>query len=232
MIQASVWDKELRRKLQSLVGPARQRVYRRAMHRVGGPFAKKLEAAWRGAKRRRGSTSSKIAAAQAVKLRVFQRTSATRGDAIMEIGTEYKRGGKAKVWHILERGFRHYRKSGAYASKPSLYGAAASMRSHMAAAMKSAPKGKSRQARQARQAYKAAAAQEWIAANGAAAAELQASRRARAKVVAKARRQSSSRIPGRRISEAVTNTNRRDLSSQLAAELLRAYGLELKGGTA
>ncbi len=232
MIQASVWDKDLRRRLQELQGPAKQRVYRRAFNRVGKPLADKLRAAWAAAKHRRGSTTKKIAAAQMVKIRVFSRTSKTRGDAWMAIGTEYRKGGKAKIWHILERGFRHYSKSKAYGSKPSLYGAAASMRAHMAQSMKSAPKGKSRQAQQARQAYKQAAAQEWAASNGAAAAELAQVRQARSAAVKKARRQGGTRIKGWMVSDGVARANVGDLSSQLAKELLRGLDREIKGGKA
>jgi hypothetical protein len=232
VIQASLWDKELRRKLQALQGQAKQRVYRRAFNRVGKPVAQKLQAAWNGAKRRRGSSTKQIAKAQEVKIRVFTRTSKTRGDAWMEIGTEYKRGGKAKIWHILERGFRHYSKSKAYGSKPSLYRAAASMRAHMAQAMKAAPKGKSRQARSARQAYKQAAAQEWASSNGAAAAELTAVRQKRATAVKAARRQGGSRIKGWLVSDNVARANVGNLSNDLARELLRGLALELKGGKA
>lgn len=231
MIQASVWDKDLRRKLQALTGPAKQRVYRRAFNRVGKPVAQRLQAAWKGAKHRRGSTTAKIAAAQEVKIRIFQRTSKTRGDAWMAIGTEYKRGGKAKVWHILERGFRHYRKLAAYASKPSLYGAQAGLRDHMAAAMKSAPKGKSRQAIQARRRYKAAAAREWAAANGAAAAEIATMKQKRRNAIQRAK-SGATRIKGWLVSDAVARSTAGRLPTELAKELLRALQLELKGRAA
>lgn len=230
MIQASVWDKDLRRKLQSLAGQAKQRVFRRAMHRVGRPAADKLEAAWKAAKRRRGRTTTKIAQAQKVSVRVFQRTSATRGDAVMEIGTKYAKG-KSKVWHILERGFKHYRKSAAYASKPSLYGAKAAMRDHMKQAMKLAPKGRGAAARSARHAYKAAAAREWVAGNGAVAAELDAMKKKRRTAI-RASSRGATRIKGWFVSSAVADRHGKGMATDLAKELLRAYEIELKGGTA
>lgn len=227
MISAAVFDRDLRRKLLSLAGAAKQRVFRRAMHRIGRPVANKLEGAWKAAKRRSGSTSGKIADAQEVQVRVFQRTSATRGDAMMEIGTKYRKG-KSKVWHILERGFRHYRRSGAYASSKSEAGAKLAFKSHMNKAMKYAPKGRGAAARSAKQAYKAAAAKEWAASNGSVAAELSAMKKKR-RSAARSAMLRASRIKGRFISAAVAERYGKGITVDLARELLRAYKQELTG---
>lgn len=113
MIRAAFQDLQVRAKLLAMSQVARERVYRRVMARNAKPVVNQLLQAWKGAKRRKGEVSGDIAWAQEHRLR-FKRRGKQAGLAILEIGTNYKHGGGAKLWHILERGHRHYSKNATY----------------------------------------------------------------------------------------------------------------------
>jgi hypothetical protein len=113
VIRAAFEDLQVRAKLLAMSQVARERVYRRVMRRNAKPVVNQLLQAWKGAKRRKGEVSGDIAWAQESRLK-FKRRGKQAGLAILEIGTNYKHGGGAKLWHILERGHRHYSKNATY----------------------------------------------------------------------------------------------------------------------
>lgn len=113
MIRAAFEDLQVRAKLLAMSQVARERVYRRVMRRNAKPVVNQLLQAWKGAKRRQGEITGDIAWAQESRLK-FKRRGKQAGLAILEIGTNYKHGGGAKLWHILERGHRHYSKNATY----------------------------------------------------------------------------------------------------------------------
>ncbi len=113
MIRAVFEDLQVRAKLLAMSQVARERVYRRVLRRNAKPVVTQLLQAWKGAKRRQGEITGDIAWAQESRLK-FKRRGKQAGLAILEIGTNYKHGGGAKLWHILERGHRHYSKNATY----------------------------------------------------------------------------------------------------------------------
>ena len=113
MIRAVFENAEVKARLLAMSQVARERVYRRVMRRNAKPVVNQLTQAWKGARRRQGEITGDIAWAQESRLK-FKRRGKAAGMATLEIGTNYKHGGGAKLWHILERGFRHYGKSKTY----------------------------------------------------------------------------------------------------------------------
>jgi len=113
VIRAVFENAEVKARLLAMSQVAREKVYRRVMRRNAKPVVNQLTQAWKGAKRRQGEITGDIAWAQESRLR-FKRRGKAAGMATLEIGTNYKHGGGAKLWHILERGFRHYGKSKTY----------------------------------------------------------------------------------------------------------------------
>ncbi len=113
MIRAVFENAEVKARLLAMSQVARERVYRRVMRRNAKPVVNQLTQAWKGARRRQGEITGDIAWAQESRLR-FKRRGKAAGMATLEIGTNYKHGGGAKLWHIIERGFRHYGKSKTY----------------------------------------------------------------------------------------------------------------------
>ena len=113
MIRAVFENAEVKARLLAMSQVARERVYRKVMRRNAKPVVNQLTQAWKGARRRQGEITGDIAWAQESRLR-FKRRGKAAGMATLEIGTNYKHGGGAKLWHIIERGFRHYGKSKTY----------------------------------------------------------------------------------------------------------------------
>jgi hypothetical protein len=98
--------------LKAMNPAQRQSAFRAAMRKVARPVVADLKKAWRNARRRKGRVSRDIARAQDARVRYFSRRSRSRGlpsGAVMvQVGTDYRKGGGAKLWHLLERGHRHY----------------------------------------------------------------------------------------------------------------------------
>ena len=115
MIKASLHAIEVKAKLLAMSDQARRKAFRKVLRQAARPVATELQRAWAKAKRRGGLVTGEIADAQEVKIRVWKK-GARRGAVTMQIGTNYKRGGYANIWHILENGFKHYSKSKAYAA--------------------------------------------------------------------------------------------------------------------
>jgi len=113
VIRAVFENAEVKARLLAMSQVARERVYRKVMRRNAKPVVNQLTQAWKGARRRQGEITGDIAWAQESRLK-FKRRGKAAGMATLEIGTNYKHGGGAKLWHIIERGFRHYGKSKTY----------------------------------------------------------------------------------------------------------------------
>lgn len=107
MIRAAVNLKVVDGYLSRLKLAKRQQLYLQAARAAAGPVRNELRKAWRAAKRRRSRVVRKIAAAQEIRVYRGQR-GAQRGAASVAVGTNYKRGGSVKIWHLIERGFQHY----------------------------------------------------------------------------------------------------------------------------
>jgi len=113
----SLNDHVLRNWLVSLKREERDRILSQAARKALNPVRNELRRAWRGAKRRRGTVTRKIAQYQEIRWRVPQR-GAGKGYAYAEVGTNYARGGMAKLWHILEHGAAHYGSHRTYRPDP------------------------------------------------------------------------------------------------------------------
>jgi hypothetical protein len=113
VIRAVFENAEVKARLLAMSQVARNRVYRRVLRRNAKPVVNQLMQAWKGARRRSGEITGDIAWAQESRLK-FKLRGKGAGMATLEIGTNYKHGGGAKLWHILERGFRHYGKNKTY----------------------------------------------------------------------------------------------------------------------
>lgn len=109
MIKAVLHAAEVKARLLAMSEAARRNVYKRALRKAAKPVVKELRAAWRGARRRSGKVTGEISMAQAATIDMKR-----NGVAVLRIGTNYKRGGGAKLWHILENGFVHYGKNATY----------------------------------------------------------------------------------------------------------------------
>ena len=107
MITARLNPAEVTKRLNAMGAKVRNTTYRRVLRKAGAPVAAELQRAWSGARRRGGLVSGEIADAQEVRIKVSSRGK-NAGRATLEIGANYRRGGYAKLWHILENGFRHY----------------------------------------------------------------------------------------------------------------------------
>lgn len=107
MITAKVNLKVLNGYIERLTIAGRAKVYAQAARDAANPVRNELRRAWRKAKQRNGKVTKKIAAAQEIRVFVGQR-GGRKGVATVSVGTNYKRGGAVKLWHILERGFQHY----------------------------------------------------------------------------------------------------------------------------
>lgn len=107
MITAKVDLKVFNGYIERLTIAGRAKVYAQAARDAANPVRNELRRAWRKAKQRSGKVTRKIAAAQEIRVFVGQR-GGRKGIATVMVGTNYKRGGAVKLWHILERGFQHY----------------------------------------------------------------------------------------------------------------------------
>jgi hypothetical protein len=112
MIKASLYALEVKAKLLAMSDQARNKAFRKVLRQAARPVATELQRGWARAKRRGGLVTGEIADAQESRIRFRKRT----GQATLEIGTNYKRGGYAKIWHILENGFKHYGNSSTYST--------------------------------------------------------------------------------------------------------------------
>ena len=112
MIKASLHALEVKAKLLAMSDQARRKAFRKVLRQAARPVATELQRAWAKAKRRGGLVTGEIADAQESRIKFRKRT----GQATLEIGTNYKRGGYAKIWHILENGFKHYGNSSTYST--------------------------------------------------------------------------------------------------------------------
>jgi len=112
MIKASLHALEVKAKLLAMSDQARNKAFRKVLRQAARPVATELQRGWARAKRRGGLVTGEIADAQESRIRFRKRT----GQATLEIGTNYKRGGYAKIWHILENGFKHYGNSSTYST--------------------------------------------------------------------------------------------------------------------
>lgn len=102
-----IYSKDIRRAMKKLDEEMRKKRLRRAAHRALAPTMERLRDAWvRHPRGRGGSLGDAIADAQVKRIKV------TETGISVKVGTNYKRGGKAKLWHIAERGFTHYGKAG------------------------------------------------------------------------------------------------------------------------
>lgn len=107
MIMATVNQDVLNQYFKRLNKAKQADLYRQAARAAANPVRNELRRAWRATKRRSGAVTKKIAAAQEIRVYKAKR-GANAGTTTISVGTNYKRGGSVKLWHILERGFQHY----------------------------------------------------------------------------------------------------------------------------
>lgn len=117
MIKAVINAKEVRARLADMSKRTRENTFKRVLRAAAKPVVQDLKTGWRGARRRKGKVTREIANAQQAMIRVWKKGD-RKGTATLQIGTNYKRGGFAKVWHILENGFKHYGKNAVYRAEP------------------------------------------------------------------------------------------------------------------
>lgn len=117
MIKALLNSQRVKQRLRDMSERSRANVFRRVLRQAAKPVVSELKTGWRGAKRRRGKVTRVVAAAQQATVIVWKKGD-RKGTATLQIGTNYRRGSYAKVWHILENGFRHYGKNATYRPAP------------------------------------------------------------------------------------------------------------------
>lgn len=117
MIKAFINAQRVKQRLRDMSERSRTRVFRRVLREAAKPVVGELKTAWRGAKRRRGKVTREIATSQQARVRVWKKGD-RKGTATLQIGANYSRGGFARLWHILENGFRHYGKNAVYRAAP------------------------------------------------------------------------------------------------------------------
>ena len=213
MIKAYINAIEVKAKLLAMSDKARNRTYQRVLRRAASPVVKDLQRAWAKAKRRSGLVTGEIADAQEVKIRVWKK-GARKGAVTMQIGTNYKRGGYANIWHILENGFKHYSKSKAYAA----FGQLSALKRKQTNFLKSSVEGLKGPER--RQAWNRAQG-EYMRRNPQDMRDMQAMSREKAQNVERARKSGGKMIRGWKVSRPIAQ---RHVSSvaQRAQELLVA----------
>jgi hypothetical protein len=109
MIKAVLNAAEVKARLLAMSEKSRKNTFKRAMRKVAKPVVLELRKAWTGARRRQGKVTGEIARAQRATVDMKK-----DGVGLLKIGTDYKVGGYAKIWHILENGFKHYGKNATY----------------------------------------------------------------------------------------------------------------------
>lgn len=102
MIKAVLNAAEVKARLVAMGERSRRNTFKRVMRKVAKPVVQELRKNWKAARRRRGKVTGDIARAQ--RATVDMRKNAV---GVLKIGADYRRGGNAKLWHILENGFTH-----------------------------------------------------------------------------------------------------------------------------
>ena len=228
MIRAAFNTIEVRGRLLAMSERARGNAYKRAIRKAAAPVVAELKSAWASARRRRGSVTGEIAAAQRYSVNIRTRGK-NAGMAVMKIGTDYRRGGKAKVWHIIENGFRHYGGHSVYASGGA---AVREAKAHRAKFFADAV-GDTRTLRRTKagrdeikQRYRAIR-REWVSRHGDKEAMLNADWRRKTSNLSDARgRGARTAVAGRRVSRKVVESVVGDIAAQvteyLAADVMQA----------
>lgn len=109
MIRAVFNAAEVKARLLAMGQKSRRNTFKRVMRKVAKPVVQELRKAWTGARRRQGKVTGMIARAQRASVNMKK-----DGVGVLKIGADYKVGGPAKLWHILENGFKHYGKNATY----------------------------------------------------------------------------------------------------------------------
>ena len=110
MIRAVIHTEDIKRRIRAMDDRTRKNAFRRILRTAAKPTVNQLRSAWKAARRRRGKVTGAIAASQQARITYHPRKKM----AVLQVGTNYKRGGASKLWHILEGGFRHYSRSATY----------------------------------------------------------------------------------------------------------------------
>lgn len=224
MSDKRVNTKEVERRLNAMAAKMRAATFRKVLRKASEPVVGDLRNAWAGAKRRRGLVSGDIADAQGIKITCKSRGK-NAGAATLEIGADYRKRGYAKLWHILENGFKHYGGNSAYstlgAQANNLKRRRSEFRKAALASMGQITKGKAGKA-QAR----AAVRQAWARHAPGADAAISAAHEAKKQTTAKARSGKSSAIAGRKISRPIALKHVSDLAdaarTMLAEQVMQA----------
>lgn len=117
MIKAFLNSQRVKQRLREMSERSRANVFRRVLRQAAKPVVSELKTGWRGAKRRRGKVTRQIATAQQATVIVWKKGD-RKGTATLQIGANYRRGGFARLWHILENGFKHYGNNAVYRAAP------------------------------------------------------------------------------------------------------------------
>lgn len=216
MITARINPAEVTKRLNAMQAKVRAATYRRVLKKAGAPVATELQRAWAGARRRGGLVSGEIADAQELKIKVASRGK-NAGKATLEIGANYRRGGYAKLWHILENGFRHYGGNATYSTLGGtinrLKRQKSQFRKDAIASVGGMPKDKAGKNR-----VRMAVRQAWERHAPGADAAIASAQRGREQRRAEARSGRSRLIPGRRISRPIASKRVDDVA--IAAQQL------------
>lgn len=215
-------NKALQQKLNSMDQRARTAAYKNAVRKASRPGAEALQRAWAAAKRRTGLVTGDIADAQDVRI-----TATKSGGVTAQIGTNYRRGGYAKLWHIIENGFKHFGGSGAYTTLGGSINKLKRQRQQFfkaaRAEIKEKPAGK-----QAKRQMNSRIAAAWRERAPNADSEIGAAVAMKSNRTSKARKGKSKRIPGRfisrRVAEEIVDNLATDCRNALMAYINKGKG--------
>ena len=227
MISAALNSVEVKARLAAMSARTRRNALKRAARKAAKPVVDELRSAWRGAARRDGKVSSAISAAQ----RYSVSSSSKRSTVTVRIGTDYGKGNQAKLWHILENGFKHYGRNATYTASPAAVRQAQKERDSFFDQATGGRKAVSRMARQrggrenVRQLYRAVRA-EWVSRHPDKEAAINSAWRSRNARRDAARKAGGRKVAGRRISRPVSERHVGSIAGQmkdiLAAEVMAA----------
>ena len=221
MIKASLNAVYVKAKLLAMSDQARGKAFRKVLRKSAQPVVKDLQRSWARARRKSGLVTGEIADAQAAQVRYRKRT----GQATLEIGTDYRRGGYAHLWHLLENGFRHYGRNATYTTMGDEVNSLKRRREVFRDSVAKSLGGFKGQTKEGRQAIARAATAAWQYRMPLADRAIGLAKSARKARRDSARLGSSRTIPGWRVSRGVALRWQvklaQDVKTNLAAEVLR-----------
>jgi hypothetical protein len=113
-MKSSFESNDLRKALKNLPPKVQEAILKKSMRAAMQPTRDDLRKAWLAASFR-GKPPHRVAIADATRIDV-RRGPPKSGQIVGRVGVDYKASSKARVWHLLEAGFRHFADRKVYAN--------------------------------------------------------------------------------------------------------------------